>query len=52
MERGKVSQGLAIGINLFEILKKQPQFLGVELDGRLCAALYAVVPEIVLEYFL
>ena len=42
---------MAIGINILEILKKQPQFLGVELDGRLGAALDVVVTEVVFEDF-
>ncbi len=51
MERGEVGQGLAVGIKLFEILEKQPKFLVLELDGRVCAALDAVVPDIVFEDF-
>ena len=51
VERGEVGQGLAVGINRFEVLQKQPQFLVIELDGRLCAPLDAVVPEIVFEDF-
>ena len=51
MERGEIRQGLTIGISLFEVFQKQSQFLRIELDGRLCTALDAVVPEIVLKYF-
>ena len=51
VERGEVSQGLAVGINCFEVLQKQPQFLVKGLDGRPCAALDAMVPEVVFEDF-
>ena len=35
----------------FEVVNKRSQLLRIELDGRLCAALDAVVTEIVLKCF-
>ena len=42
---------MTLGISLFEILQKEPHFLGVELDSGLGVPFDAVVLEIVLKYF-
>ena len=52
MERGEIRQGLTMGGSLFEVLQKEPHFLGVELDSGLSVPFDAVVLEIILEDFM
>ncbi len=48
VEGSQVLEGLTVRVDVFE---EQPDFLGVELDGRVRAALYAVVEQVVIESF-